>query len=107
MRRDSKSGQALVRHWRSSGKTVAEYCRSANISRQVLDYWRRRDSGWHDEVGEFIQICGNRGSGTVAMSSGIESSILMEITGTAIRLTFGPGVEAARIAQVAKLVVPC
>jgi hypothetical protein len=105
MRRDAKSGQALVRHWQASGKTVAEYCRRARISRPVLDYWRRRER--RDEVSEFIQIAGDRGTGTTLVPSGIEASILMEVTGTRLRLTFGPGVEAARIAQVGKMVSTC
>jgi transposase-like protein len=39
----SKSeGQALVERWKSSGKSISEYCREHSIPSHRINYWKKR-----------------------------------------------------------------
>lgn len=105
MRRSTMSAQDHVSRWRSSGQSVAEYCRQARISRHVLDYWRRRLAPDRGTVSDFIQISADQPSHE-APWVGL-ACIQLEMMGPTLRLTFGPEVEAQRIAQVMKLVGSC
>jgi len=39
---DEVSGRTLVEAWRTTGLSVAAYCRQHRIRRQRLNYWRER-----------------------------------------------------------------
>lgn len=40
-----EEGLALVRRWRESGETRAEFCRRTSVGTQVLSYWIGREAG--------------------------------------------------------------
>jgi transposase-like protein len=43
VRRSRAAGLALVREWRSSGQTPAQFCRAHGIGVHRLHYWKRKE----------------------------------------------------------------
>jgi transposase-like protein len=50
VRRSAAEGRALVERWRSSGESVASFCRRAGVGEQVVRYWLARQTPGGERV---------------------------------------------------------
>jgi len=68
-------GRALVADWRKSGLTVSEYCRTYEITRRRLIYWRKKV-----ESDRFVElVVGESGRGPRAVDTACETGEAIEI----------------------------
>jgi transposase-like protein len=103
-RTDRAQGLALVEQWRSSGQSVAQFCRERGVAAHRLYYWKRqvepearREA--RASAGEFVAL-EIRGASEAASPSKRSSEAAIEIVVGAIRVRIPAGCSRDSFVQI-------
>ena len=86
-RRSATQGRELVERWRTSGESVAAFCRQAGVRAQVLHYWLGRErmaDGRRGGPGDFFVVTAPQRSpqtGTALAEPRLSSAFIVVVPG--------------------------